>query len=420
MENFHDYRNCAILYVDDEEMSLKYFARAFGNKFRVLSAANAAEGYRLLEQHRNEIGLLMTDQRMPGEKGVQFLERARQLHPRAIRILTTAYSDLDVAIEAVNSGAIYKYVTKPWDIPQLEVTLRRALEFFIVQRERDLLLKEKLSALERMLITDRVLSLGILAARLGYYVRNSLVAVRTFLDLAPEKLLEEKVDAEQMRNPNFWKEFYEQAQGQIRRITGLLNDLVIATEKSDSPILQELYLDETVARCVEKLKGSLLENGITVVNKISPGLPPLMVEWEKFQRLFDLLIKDEIMSLPPGSHIFLNAHLCSGEDQEVEIQVRDDGPGLPREALRSVFDPFFLRIGNHQEFGINLMACYFIVYHHGGRIEVQNLEGQGVTFTLTFPLRPKMASAAEEEEAFITKVLMNDAFWDRLIAGETL
>jgi two-component system probable response regulator PhcQ len=420
MENFHDYRNCAILYVDDEEMSLKYFARAFGNKFRVLSAANAAEGYRLLEQHRNEIGLLMTDQRMPGEKGVQFLERARQLHPRAIRILTTAYSDLDVAIEAVNSGAIYKYVTKPWDIPQLEVTLRRALEFFIVQRERDLLLKEKLSALERMLITDRVLSLGILAARLGYYVRNSLVAVRTFLDLAPEKLLEEKVDAEQMRNPNFWKEFYEQAQGQIRRITGLLNDLVIATEKSDSPILQELHLDQTVARCVEKLKGSLMENGITVVNKIPPGLPPLMVEWEKFQRLFDLLIKDEIMSLPPGSHIFFNAHLCSGEDQEVEIQVRDDGPGLPREALRSVFDPFFLRIGNHQEFGINLMACYFIVYHHGGRIEVQNLEGQGVTFTLTFPLRPKMASAAEEEEAFITKVLMNDAFWDRLIAGETL
>jgi two-component system, probable response regulator PhcQ len=420
MENFHNYQGSAILYVDDEEMSLKYFTRAFGNKFRVLSAANAAEGYRLLEQHRNEIGLLMTDQRMPGEKGVQFLERARQLHPRAIRILTTAYSDLDVAIEAVNSGAIYKYVTKPWDIPQLEVTLRRALEFFIVQRERDLLLKEKLSALERMLITDRVLSLGILAARLGYYVRNSLVAVRTFLDLAPEKLLEEKVDAEHMRNPNFWKEFYEQAQGQIRRITGLLTDLVIATEKSDFSILQEVHLDETVARCVEKLNGSLLQNGITVVNKIPPGLPPLMVEWEKFQRLFDLLIKDEIISLPPGSHIFLNAHLRSGEDQEVEIQLRDDGPGLPSEALRSVFDPFSLRIGNHQEFGINLMACYFIVYHHGGRIEVQNLEGQGVTFTLTFPLRPKIASAAEEEEAFITKVLMNDAFWDRLIAGETL
>jgi hypothetical protein len=64
------------------------------------------------------------------------------------------------------------------------------------------------------------------------------------------------------------------------------------------------------------------------------------------------------------------------------------------------------------------MACYFIIYHHGGRIDVQNREGQGVTFTLTFPLQPKIASPADEEEAFITKVLINDAFWERLISGQ--
>ena len=120
MERPYDYEKCAILYVDDEPKSLKYFTRAFGDKFKILSAANAADGYRLLEQHRDEIALLITDQRMPGEKGVEFLQRARRLHPKAIRILTTAYSDFDVAIDAVNSAAIYKYVTKPWDIPQLE------------------------------------------------------------------------------------------------------------------------------------------------------------------------------------------------------------------------------------------------------------------------------------------------------------
>jgi two-component system probable response regulator PhcQ len=419
MEELYDYQKCAILYVDDEEKSLKYFTRAFENKFRILCAAGAAEGYRLLEQHRDEIGIVLTDQRMPGEKGVQFLERARQLHPKALRILTTAYSDIDVAVEAVNSGAIYKYVTKPWDIPQLEVTLQRALEFFMVQRERDFLLREKLSALQKMMITDRVLSLGILAARLGHYVRNSLVAVRTFLDLAPEKLLEERVGTDQMRNPNFWKDFYDQAQVQLRRIMELLTDLVLATENNNSGRLEESRLDETVAKSVEKLNSSLLQHGITVVNEIPAGLPPLLVEREKFQRLFDLLLKDEIISLPSGSHIFLSARVRSGEEAELETEVRDDGPGLPREALRSVFDPFFLRSGNYQEFGINLMACYFIVYHHGGRIEVQNQEGQGVTFTLTFPLRAKAITAAEEEEAFITKVLMNDAFWERLIAGQS-
>ena len=418
MENLYDYQKFAILYVDDEEMSLKYFTRAFRNKFRILSAANAQDGYRLLEQHRDEISLVMTDQRMPGEKGVQFLERARQLHPRAIRILTTAYSDLEVAIEAVNSGAIYKYATKPWDVPQLEMTLKRALEFFMVQRDRDLLLKEKLSTLHRMMIADRVLTLGIVAARLGDHVRNSLVAVRTFLDLAPDKLLDEKTDSEHMRNPNFWREFYGHAQNQIKRITELLTDLVDATGKRHSLSIQAVRVDETIKKAMDNLQPRFSEKDISITSQVPPDLNPLVIEVESFQRLMNLFLKDEIISLPNGSHIVVTARqYVEAGDEEVEIEIKDDGPGLPGEALRSIFDPFFLFTENHQEIGINLMACYFIVYHLGGRVEVQNEENHGASFKLIFPRRPKPVSPAKEEEAFIAKVLMNDALWERLITG---
>ena len=158
--DLQDYQKCAILYVDDEEKSLKYFTRAFGDKFKVLSAANASDGYRLLEQHRDEIALLITDQRMPGEKGVEFLQRARQLHPAAIRILTTAYSDFDVIIDAVNSAAISKCVTKPWDIPQLEMILKEACERFAEQREHDLLLEATSSVQQETTATDRGTQLG--------------------------------------------------------------------------------------------------------------------------------------------------------------------------------------------------------------------------------------------------------------------
>ncbi len=120
MEHLYDYRKFSILYVDDEELSLKYFTLAFGDTFRVLTATSAQEGLKRLEEHQDEIGLLMTDQRMPGEKGVWLLERARELRPRIIRVLATAYADMEAAISAVNSGAIYKYVTKPWDPAQLE------------------------------------------------------------------------------------------------------------------------------------------------------------------------------------------------------------------------------------------------------------------------------------------------------------
>ena len=142
MQTFYDYKKFAILYVDDEEKSLKYFTRAFGDQFRILTAPNAEEGFKLFEQHKDELAILITDQRMPGEKGVQLLEKVRQVRPRVIRMLATAYSDLEAAISAVNTGAIYKYVHKPWDVPQLEVTLKRALEFFLVQMERDHLLRD--------------------------------------------------------------------------------------------------------------------------------------------------------------------------------------------------------------------------------------------------------------------------------------
>src|SRR5438309_2862470 len=224
MDHLYDYKRFAILYVDDEEKSLKYFTRAFTDQFRILTAANAQDGLKLLEEHKDEIGLLMTDQRMPGEKGIWLLEKARQLRPRIVRILATAYSDMEAAIAAVNTGAIYKYVTKPWDPPQLENTLKRGLEFFMVQMERDQLLKEKMSVLHNMMIADRIVSLGLLAAGLSHHTRHSWVAVKTFLDLAPVKVAEEKVDLNGLRNPDLWQEYYQTGQGQIGKINNMLKD----------------------------------------------------------------------------------------------------------------------------------------------------------------------------------------------------
>jgi len=219
MEHFNDYKKFAILYVDDEEKSLKYFARAFEDQFRILTASNAQDGLKLLQEHGEHIGVLMTDQRMPGEKGVWLLEKARQSWPRVIRILATAYADMDAAIAAVNSGAIYKYITKPWDPPQLEQTLKRSLEFYMVQCERDQLLREKMSVLHNMMIADRIVSLGLLAAGLSHHIRNSLVAVKTFLDLAPAKMAEEKMDLNGLRNPDFWKEYYQTSRTRSKKST---------------------------------------------------------------------------------------------------------------------------------------------------------------------------------------------------------
>src|SRR5437667_3631542 len=253
MEHLYDYKKHPILYVHDEEKSLKYFTRAFEEQFQILTAANAQDGLKLLEAHKDDIGLLMTDQRMPGEKGIWLLEKARQLRPRIIRILATAYSDMDAAIAAVNTGAIYKYVTKPGDQPLLENTIKRGLEFFMVQIERDQLLREKMSVLHNMMIADRIVSLGLLAAGLSHHIRNSLVAVKTFLDLAPAKMEEEKLDLNGLRNPDFWKEYYQSVQGQIGKINNMLKDLWTASEQPAFAFGDQVQLRQVVADSVEEL-----------------------------------------------------------------------------------------------------------------------------------------------------------------------
>ena len=421
MQNLYDYKRYAVLYVDDEEKSLKYFTRAFEEQLRIFTAPNAQEGLKLLEAHKDEISLLMTDQRMPGEKGVWLLEKARQLRPRIIRVLATAYADMDAAVAAVNTGAIYKYVTKPWDPPQLENTLKRGLEFFMVQRERDQLLKEKMSVLHNMMIADRIVSLGLLAAGLSHHIRNALVAVKTFLDLAPAKMEEEKMDLEGLRNPDFWKAYYHNVQGQIEKINNMLKDLWTASEKPVVEFGDSVHLHEVVADMVMQLKEGFTAKQIQVENLIPATLPMLNVNKLKFCRLFELLLKDELASLPAGSRVTLSAELAADAQEgkeEVRVQVSDNGPGLPKEALRLVFDPFVVRSDSPMEYGIHLMACYFIVHHHGGRIDAKSEDGRGTTFTLRLPLNPNQATPPQTEQEFLHKVLLSETLWEKLISSE--
>jgi len=416
MQGFYDYKKFAVLYVDDEEKSLKYFTRAFEDQFRILTAASAQDGLKFLEEHKDEIGVLMTDQRMPGEKGTWLLEKARQIRPRIIRILVTAYSDMDAAIAAVNTGAIYKYISKPWDPPQLESTLKRGLEFFIVQRERDYLLKEKMAVLHNMMIADRIVSLGLLAAGLSHHIRNALVAVKTFLDLAPTKLQEENIDMNGLRNPDFWKEYYGNVQVQIQRINNMLKDLWTASEMPSFVFGDQVRLHEVIAAAHSNLRPSLAQKNIALTCRVPDSLPPLTVDRAKFGRLFELLLKDEVVCLPAGSEITIDAR-PGATAEEVEVQVHDNGPGLPKEALRLVFDPFIVRSDSPLEFGLNLMACYFIVHHHGGRIAVHSEPGQGTTFTLKLLSNANRQTLMQDNEELLKKIFLNDTLWEKLMSS---
>ncbi len=143
----HD-SHLAVLFVDDEEAARENFADGMEGLARVYTAANIDEAEALFEQHADEIAILVTDQKMPGGNGTELLRRLRQHHPDAIRILTTAYTEIDDAIDAVNRGEIHRYIRKPWNMDEFRDELSAALELFSFRRERDALLREKMSLKE--------------------------------------------------------------------------------------------------------------------------------------------------------------------------------------------------------------------------------------------------------------------------------
>ena len=141
-----------VLYVDDEIHNLNSFKAAFRRDFNIFTAQSAREGRRILDQ--NEIAVIVTDQRMPGMTGIEFLESIIPVYPDTIRILLTGFSDINAVMDAINRGQVYKYLVKPWADDELKMYIQNAMEIYHLRKEnRDLSLKlekanEQLEALK--------------------------------------------------------------------------------------------------------------------------------------------------------------------------------------------------------------------------------------------------------------------------------
>ena len=116
-----------LLLVDDEENVLSSLKRLLrGEGYRILTAGSGEEGLELLA--RNEVRVVLSDQRMDGMSGTEFMTRVRTMHPNAVRMILSGHSDINSITGAINKGEIYKFITKPWDNTQLIATIREAFD----------------------------------------------------------------------------------------------------------------------------------------------------------------------------------------------------------------------------------------------------------------------------------------------------
>lgn len=149
-ESTGDKIRIGILYVDDETNNLIGFKATFRSQFNIFTAASADEGKKILDEKSNDIQLIITDQRMPGMTGVEFLVSIIDKYPDPIRMLLTGYSDMQTVVDAINKGQIYQYITKPWEEQHLKIVIEKAYEVYALRQENKELIKSLLRANEQL------------------------------------------------------------------------------------------------------------------------------------------------------------------------------------------------------------------------------------------------------------------------------
>lgn len=137
-----------LLIVDDEKDILRALSLTFDEEYYVFTASSGRQALEILEQE--EIALIIADQRMPEMSGIEFLERTIEKYPQVIRIILTAYPDTESLIQAINTGRVYRYITKPWNRAELTIAVKRALESYELALENQRLVKELQAANEQL------------------------------------------------------------------------------------------------------------------------------------------------------------------------------------------------------------------------------------------------------------------------------
>jgi response regulator RpfG family c-di-GMP phosphodiesterase len=137
-----------VLYIDDETNNIISFKAAFRRTFNVFTAESAEEGRKILDTEN--IHVILSDQRMPKETGIEFFQSILTTHPEPMRVLITGYTDINAVIDAINVGQVYKYLTKPWIEQEVKTAILNSYEVFELRRQNKELTQKLIEANEKL------------------------------------------------------------------------------------------------------------------------------------------------------------------------------------------------------------------------------------------------------------------------------
>ena len=374
--------NYSVLYVDDESGNLIVFKKNFESNFDIITCESPGRAIEILKE--TNVAVLLADYKMPEMNGVELLAHVKVHHPDVIRMIITAYSDLDIAMNAINLGHVHRYILKPWRPDELLMIIQSNIELF----RKNIFVKE-LQA--RMVDTSRLALLGTMAVGFTHQMNSPVSflknASKRFSDLCAkyENLVAEDGSARKAaaeKDLEDYKYYSDQQARTVRNIESLVRAFNDMYRKEGSSVKKIILRDfiETLVDLLSpdvKLRGNIIiecsQDIIVGIDTVKVGQILLNGMMNAFQA-FDLAKRDSNMVIVRAGE----------EDGSVVFSVIDNGPGIPEEDLEKIYEPFFS--GRKGGTGIGLAITRELAELMDGKLDITSKVGSGTSFILRVPV----------------------------------
>ena len=384
--------NRIILCVDGEREILSALRRFLRQKAdRILTANSGEEGLELLEAHAP--GVIVSDLRIPGMNGTEFLNRVLEFAPHTFRILLSGHADMEAAISAFNKGEIHRYLLKPWDPAKLGHAIKQGFEHHqliqtnlaltdsLSEKNQELedlnaTLEQKIINLtEQLLHSERLSVLGRLAAGIVHEVMTPLTISVGWVETvskSPNITEDQKASLSIATEQIFWAASLMESIRDFSRKKHLIR----------TPTDVNKLIDHALDLLIHPLK----QKNISISRSFEAN-ERINVDGKQITQVLLNLINNAIDSLDSGGRITVSTRAVESEKgmRSVHIVIKDNGSGIAPDIVQQIFEPFFSTKGSKGT-GLGLSICKGIMDNHGGEIDLKSRLGKGTTFTLSLPV----------------------------------
>jgi two-component system, sensor histidine kinase and response regulator len=379
-----------VLYVDDERANRIVFEQSFGKSFRVRTVPGGAEALEVLAAE--EAAVLLTDQRMPEMSGDQLLRLVKDRHPGTIRVVMTAYADVEPILTAINEGLVARYVIKPWDRAEVAQLLRWAIGAWKLGRDS--------GALQlRLLENERLATLGSIAGAVIHDLNQPLIGLvmngDRLVELADAVPLVRRQLAGELLGPSqrgavtdLLDELAEvsselrQSIDHMRNLTQSLGQFLRrAPTRAAAPETDPLpVIRHALAVCQDiavRARGSLHYDGPAELPRVRIGATDLT-------QVMINLVANAAHALVARDEAGHRVHVIARpEDQTVRFEIKDEGVGMAPETLAKVGTPFFTT--RREGTGLGVAQCQRLIGKAGGTFRIDSQLGVGSSVHFSLP-----------------------------------